>query len=253
MVGKRKIKGSGKSTRDKNSWQEPPNFLLPNRVIWKNIVLKYRKYRLIGLFGILIVVVTVQQKQISRRLTFRNRSIRYTLAVPEESRTGDADMESGAPKQPGRPPHASPFDVASPTQSPPTGSLKRKQTWQRELGIRVPQSIDKWNEERRKYWTYQNVYHIPVPEGIEFWEDDDKDRWEMVHIGGMDESEADQRIKSKVCFLRLFPGHFRTFNACGKHSPCIYCKYIAQYCCRLQHQPQTTGLINSFESCTLRK
>uniref|UniRef100_A0AAF5PXK4 Uncharacterized protein n=1 Tax=Wuchereria bancrofti TaxID=6293 RepID=A0AAF5PXK4_WUCBA len=68
---------------------------------------------------------------------------------------------------------------------------ERQNIWEHRLGIRTPEQ----NSEQKKYWEYRNIYHIPVPQGIEFWEDEDKKRWEMINIGGLDESEANQQIK----------------------------------------------------------
>ncbi|EJW84941.1 hypothetical protein WUBG_04147, partial [Wuchereria bancrofti] len=71
---------------------------------------------------------------------------------------------------------------------------ERQNIWEHRLGIRTPEQ----NSEQKKYWEYRNIYHIPVPQGIEFWEDEDKKRWEMINIGGLDESEANQQIKKAV-------------------------------------------------------
>ncbi|VDK49396.1 unnamed protein product [Gongylonema pulchrum] len=123
-----------------------------------------------------------------------------SFSAAEGSVTGDADVKSGTPRQVVR---SSPIcDIASPTASSPSGtSVKRRQTWERDFGVQVPRNIDKWDEERKKYWTYQNIYHIPIPDGIEFWEQEDKERWELVHIAGMNEGEAEDRLRSNVTYL----------------------------------------------------
>ncbi|VDK83561.1 unnamed protein product [Litomosoides sigmodontis] len=109
----------------------------------------------------------------------------------QESLTGDAHLESGLGQS------SAPSSSASVPSPQTTSKTNRAATKQQSIRKNDSNATGPplQNSEQKKYWEYRNVYHIPVPQGIEFWEDEDKKRWEMINIGGLDESEANRRIK----------------------------------------------------------